>query len=149
MVIANQSLAYASLDRESWRTGLSSAVKRLRTAGSGVVIVNVIPLADEQAKHTSLLLRPAGDRFTSMAAHRDLHRDANAADRLVAEDNPGTVVFDPAAVLCDAERCGVVRNGTELYSDQIHLSRSGALLLEPALRESLKQATAHMTSPGS
>ena len=147
VVIANQSVAYASRDGESWRRGLSSAVNRLRMVGSGVVIVNVIPLADEQTRRTSLLLRPAGDRFTSMATQRDLRRDATAADLLVAEDNPGTVVFDPAAVLCDAERCSVVRNGTELYSDQIHLSRSGALLLEPALRESLKQATAQMTSP--
>jgi hypothetical protein len=69
-------------------------------------------------------------------------RDADAADRFVANQNPGTVLFDPATVLCDRERCRVAQGGTEFYSDQNHLSRAGALLLEPALLESLKASLA-------
>ncbi len=141
-VIANQSRAYATAYGDKWRASLSTVVKRLRDAGVGVVVVNVAPIADEQATRTSLLIRPAGDRYTSAATQREDRHDANTTDRLVAEDNPGTVLFDPATVLCDEARCRVVLEGTEFYSDQNHLSRSGALLLEPGLREALTRAVA-------
>jgi peptidoglycan/LPS O-acetylase OafA/YrhL len=148
VVIANQSAAYASHHADWWRTGLSSAVQRLRATGAGVVIVSIVPLADEQATRTSLWVGPAADRSTPLAAQRDWRRDAITTDRLIEQDHPGVVVFDPATVLCDAERCSVARDGAQLYSDQNHLSRPGALLLEPALRESLTRAAAQAPSPG-
>lgn len=140
VVIANQSRAYAGRDIEAWRASLSPAVRRFREAGLGVVIVNVMPFADEQATRTSLLLKPTGERYTLLPDQRVMRREADAADRLVAADNPGTVVFDPTPVFCDAERCRVAYQGIELYSDGSHLSRSGALQLEVGLRESLLQA---------
>jgi peptidoglycan/LPS O-acetylase OafA/YrhL len=146
VVIANQSAAYASHRAEWWRTGLSSAVQRFQAFGAGIVIISVAPLADEQATRTSLWVSGARDRFTLLAAQRDWRRDAIATDQLIEQDHPGVVVFDPADVLCDEERCSVARAGTELYSDQNHLSRPGALLLEPALRESLKRAAAQAPS---
>ncbi len=142
VVIANQSMAYATAQASVWQSSISSAVKRLRTAGLGVMVVAVAPTADELSTRLSLLIKPPGDRFTSVTAQLAARRDADAADHIVARDNPGTVLFDPAAVLCDRERCRVAQGGTEFYSDQNHLSRAGALLLEPALFESLKASLA-------
>ena len=116
------------------------AVARLRAAGTGVVVA-VAPLADERSVHLSLLRRSV-DRFTSLTDRLNVRRDADAADRFAADENPGTLVFDPAAVLCNDDRCLVAQGGTELYSDQNHLSRSGALRLESALRASLERVAA-------
>ena len=75
-----------------------------------------------------------------MSMQRMWRRDAVESDGLVAAGNPGTIVFDPASVLCDSERCSVVREGVPLYTDQNHLSRPGALLLTPALQDALVQS---------
>ena len=142
VIIANQSIAYATSHASVWQSSISSAVKRLRAAGLGVMVVAVAPTADELSARLTLLMKPPPDRFTSVTEQLAARRDADAADRFVANQNPGTVLFDPATVLCDRERCRVAQGGTEFYSDQNHLSRAGALLLEPALLESLKASLA-------
>jgi hypothetical protein len=142
VVVANHAIAHAAVHRASWSAGVAAAVQRFRAAGIGVMLVGAMPIADEDANRTALLVRPSGDRFTLAVAQRDLRRDANEATHVIARDNPGTAVFDPGEVLCDAERCYIARGGTQFYADKIHLSRPGALLLVPALRESLEQAAA-------
>jgi peptidoglycan/LPS O-acetylase OafA/YrhL len=151
VVIANQSLAYSAA-RESWRASLSPAVRRLRASAIGVVIVHVVPLGDEQNLQASLLFRPSGgSRFTLLASQKSGRANADTAERMVADENPGTVVFDPATLLCPDGRCRVAYEGTEYYTDRNHLSRPGALLLESglhqALRESSQIAELHAVDP--
>jgi hypothetical protein len=142
VVIANQSAAYANADDISWRRALSAAVRPLRAAGVGVMLVSVAPIGDEESARTTLLLRGAPDRYTLLSGQAAERSQATSTDRVVAADNPGTVVFDPAHTLCDEDgRCVVARGGRIYYSDRSHLSRSGALLLEPALRASLARAS--------
>ena len=49
----------------------------------------------------------------------------------------GFAVTDVGASLCDAAKCAVQINGTSLYADDNHLSRRGALLLEPVWEKAL------------
>jgi hypothetical protein len=140
VVIANQSVFYARVDE--WRGALSNGVSQLRTPGAVVVLVHVVPRGDEETMRTSLLIRPSGDRFTLRREREQARHDAIEADRFAAGQNPGTLLFDPADVLCDADRCATARGGLQLYSDTAHLSRSGALLLEQPLRALLQRAAA-------
>jgi peptidoglycan/LPS O-acetylase OafA/YrhL len=139
-VIANRSLEYPSLSEAAWRAGFSAVIRALRSSGAGVVLISPTPLADEQSRRLSLLGKSSPDRFTALDHHRDLHRHTKELERRIADENSGTIVFDPATVLCDDRRCAVARDGIQLYSDRNHLSRSGALLLQDGLREALARA---------
>lgn len=46
-------------------------------------------------------------------------------------------VTDVGATLCDASKCAVQVNGASLYADDNHLSRRGALMLEPVWEKAL------------
>jgi hypothetical protein len=43
--------------------------------------------------------------------------------------------IDPSAVLCDAQRCQTVLDGTPLYRDESHLNNVGATLIGQRYRE--------------
>ena len=58
----------------------------------------------------------------------------------VAQVRPRLDVIDPTAVFCDAERCAVTGEAGPLYSDSDHLSRAGAMRLEPLFARALGAA---------
>jgi peptidoglycan/LPS O-acetylase OafA/YrhL len=145
VVVANQSAAYSAL-QPAWPPMLSETLRRFKRAGIGVLLVSVAPIGDEDATRTSLLVTLVGlagasrDRFTDRDQTLRHRANAPAIDRLAVEENPGTVVFDPADVLCNTGRCVVAQAGSLFYSDRNHLSRSGALRLTPALTAALGEA---------
>ena len=59
-------------------------------------------------------------------------RAENADLASVLKDYPQVKVFDPADVLCDADKCRVLRDGALLYRDTHHLSYRGDLLVGEA-----------------
>jgi peptidoglycan/LPS O-acetylase OafA/YrhL len=68
------------------------------------------------------------------ADHERRQAEARRILDALAAEHPGTVVLDPATILCPTERCDIVRGGTPLYNDDNHLGRVGsALLAEPIL----------------
>jgi peptidoglycan/LPS O-acetylase OafA/YrhL len=140
-VIANMSLLeYAPVPEESWRQGLATAVRRLQSSRVNVILVTPAPYADATSRRFSLLIRAPGDRYTPLEAHITRQRTARLMELMIASENPDIVTFDPATVLCDDRRCSVARNGLQFYSDQNHLSRSGALLLIDGFRDALSRA---------
>jgi len=53
---------------------------------------------------------------------------------------PRVRVFDPASILCDAQWCWAVRDGTYLYRDAAgHLSQDGSRYLAPYLQRIIKE----------
>ena len=118
------------LDEELMRT-----VRRLRELDIQVVLLGPQPEALFRVdsvfqRSTRLGLEmPAGASRAETEARLQSSYDALTA---VAE-LPGVTLLDPLPLLCDAERCAVVRDGAPLYSDDNHLFPEAALLELPLL----------------
>ena len=71
-----------------------------------------------------------------LAEHEQRQRQLRAVlTRLQGESDFS--VTDVGATLCDHSRCAAQINGTALYADDNHLSRRGALMLEPVWEKAL------------
>jgi peptidoglycan/LPS O-acetylase OafA/YrhL len=71
--------------------------------------------------------------------HVDVFRkiSLSALQQIVAK-HPGTVrLWDPIDFLCDTEICLAKRGDTAMFTDDLHLSASGARLIAPGARDSL------------
>jgi peptidoglycan/LPS O-acetylase OafA/YrhL len=66
---------------------------------------------------------------------RDLFAAAGVA-------RPGVEILEPADLLCGAGRCRIVEDGRILYSDDDHLSATGAAAVAPLFAPALKRAAA-------
>jgi hypothetical protein len=71
-----------------------------------------------------------------LAEHEQRQRQLRTVlERLQGESSFS--VTDVGASLCDRSQCAVQVNGTALYADDNHLSRRGALMLEPVWEKAL------------
>ena len=163
VVIANRSAGYTQ-PQTGWRTvidasgvpatpenavavygaGLDDVVSTLRQAGIGVVLVQNPPESGRPAQSPSMLSRwfgrsgPGSFQPDSFLAGRS---PVAAAEVDIAARNPGTVVLDPVLVLCPGEVCPTTIADSDVYLDEWHLTRVGALQLEDAFREAIAEAS--------
>lgn len=113
--------------------GLRRTVEALARLGKNIVLVTQVPEIGHDVPSASYSARLTGrDVNTMIAPSIGEYRERTAGisvvfDKLRAE-RPITIV-DPAAVLCDAQRCRVVLDGTPLYRDDDHLSLRGCVLV--------------------
>ena len=113
--------------------GLRRTVEALARLGKNIVLVTQVPEIGHDVPSASYSARLTGrDVNTMIAPSIEEYRERTAGisvvfDKLRAE-RPITIV-DPAAVLCDAQRCRVVLDGTPLYRDDDHLSLRGCVLV--------------------
>lgn len=63
-------------------------------------------------------------------------------------ETSGVLFFDPVPSLCASGRCRLFEGGTLLYRDDHHLSRSGALALEPLLADFVISMKAKLLAQG-
>ncbi|MFZ5669665.1 MAG: acyltransferase family protein [Pseudomonadota bacterium] len=118
------------------REDLAEIVARLRARG-----LRVLLLADAPQFPFDAPACVARRGWTAC----DLDRaavDAGRADevgvlRSLAAHDPGVAFWDPAETLCGPRVCSPVRDGAILYGDAGHLSRAGALALDPDIRPAL------------
>jgi peptidoglycan/LPS O-acetylase OafA/YrhL len=118
--------------RRVFRDGLERSLAAL--AGKRVVIVYGIPEQPVNVPVEAALDRMLG-RDAPFAVTFDAYRARNAfTDAAMAEigGGAGAVLIDLGTVLCPGpDRCRVMEDGHPLYSDDNHLSLTGALSLVP------------------
>lgn len=127
-----------------WKQGVDDVVAPLRAAGIGVVIVGAVPEFPDFVDQHSLFAQAFGSKaYTIDQAEAIANRKpALDAELSVARRHPGTVVFDALPYVCDGQACATAKDGVVFYQDETHLSLEGSLLLEPGMREAIRQATA-------
>jgi hypothetical protein len=127
-------------EARTWKEALSGVVEPLRAAGIGVVIASTVPEPsyDAPAGGIAQLRRIRATRDEAIARRELTFR----AEQDVAAANPGTVIYDPLPVLCDASSCPDARGDSYLYADPRHLSVAGALELVPSLSAAIDEARA-------
>ena len=105
-------------------------VRNVRSMGSEVIwILNPIP-APENLIRSSLLF-PISDKDRSF--NRPGLDDAKLSLQNILANEVGVHVINPSDYLCSTSTCYVSKNGAEFYTDQNHLSVSGARLLSREL----------------
>ncbi len=82
---------------------------------------------------------PSDALINTLSVSREEHQNNQkiAADILHANAKGKAVLINTDDVLCDADRCPLVRAGKFLYRDTDHLSIEGALNIYPRLRAKL------------
>ncbi|MFM8156102.1 MAG: acyltransferase family protein [Actinomycetes bacterium] len=125
-----------------WKQGIDDVVAPLREAGIGVVIVGAVPEFPEFVDQHSLFAQAFGSKAYTIdqAEAIDNRKPALDAEMSVARKYPGTVVFDALPHVCDGQTCATAKDGVVFYQDETHLSLEGSLLLEPGMREAIRQA---------
>jgi peptidoglycan/LPS O-acetylase OafA/YrhL len=126
---------------EMWRRGLRRTYARLSGAGLHVVAIRGTPRAwfdvpaclSRQAAHL-----PFGGECTYERA-RSLSRLAIAAQVSAARGLPIRFI-DMNDQICSAARCGVIRNGVVVFTDDNHLTASFSRSVAPVLGERLAAA---------
>ena len=126
--------AYFELDRYSrdadFDSGFLAAVDALLAAGKRVIVVGPIPqqpfdvprlLATAKVWHQP---EPTGVPSSVFLARSEPMRDLVAK----AQERGASVVF-PHEILCDANTCGMMRDGTMLYMDSNHPSIEAARMI--------------------
>ena len=128
---------------EGYFDRLESVVEALRGAGKSVVLFYPVPETGYDIPTSLALLKQQGrdgvefSRPHAMYMQRqgDVRREL---DRLA--DNFGLAKIDPEPLMCDANACRVSASGMPLYSDDDHLSKSGAELFVPQYLAALRLA---------
>ena len=135
VVAANFGAYYREDNRDGrFAVGLERAIARLRHAGKQVVIVSPFPRFDAQILETLAKAAGRGEDLTAISQPLgDFLRDNRAAfnllDSIGSEGN--LLRIHPHAGLCDDRRCFVYGDGRAYYTDEDHLSMSGAAVLSP------------------
>jgi peptidoglycan/LPS O-acetylase OafA/YrhL len=119
--------------------GLDRTIARLLSAGRRVVLIGPVPANRiDVPEHLARLAR-AGQ--LDQAVGRDRAAVApveRQLARVAARWQPrGLVYVDPAALLCDRDRCAIVKDGRPLYFDYHHPSVAGAALIVRGFRDQL------------
>ncbi len=119
-----------------WQDGLTGVVKPLREAGIPVVIVGAVPEMPEFTDQRSLFSQAFGSKALEVSTAKSVafRKPALDAELAVADEFPGTVVFDPVPALCGADVCSSAVDGKLRYQDETHLTVDGSLLLSPGLK---------------
>ncbi len=119
--------------------GLQRTVALLESAGKSVVIMLDVPEWPFQPRdciRRPLLGQHIVDCSISRAAVLQRQAMLRAMVARIQALHPRTQVFDPMAVLCDAERCALEQQGVLTMRDSHHLSaRGSALVARQLLRD--------------
>jgi peptidoglycan/LPS O-acetylase OafA/YrhL len=114
--------------------------------GRRITIIAFIPeqrydIPRAMAMHSKFGSPPLVEVTTTEHDRRQL--DMRAAFKRLMQSSPTPFsIIDVGDELCDQTSCAVARDGTVLYADDNHLSRSGALLLRPLWREAIDNVVA-------
>ncbi len=112
---------------------LERYVARLR--GKSVTLLYPVPEVGWNPGRLNMVRHSRGmavaDIWTSFDRYRARNREALAT----LDGIDGVHRVDPAALLCENDRCYVQRDGTLFYSDDDHLSADGVRLVLPMLLE--------------
>jgi hypothetical protein len=119
---------------------LDKVVSLLKDSGKDVVLVYPVPEVGFDVPRSMALLKARGeaigDRYTPRLMYEQRQSGIRERLGLIAGKYRLSVV-DPEKVLCGRLGCRISDGDTMLYSDDDHLSGSGALLLQPAIRDAL------------
>jgi peptidoglycan/LPS O-acetylase OafA/YrhL len=122
----------------SLERGLERTFAALVKAGKRVWLLEEVPYIGYEVPDTLAQLYLTNRPFDLIAPDLALHRQEaqRFRDMLLPFEKKGLVVrLDPATILCPGAKCDVSRANVPLYKDDDHLSRQGALLLEPILNK--------------
>ena len=115
-------------------------VDRLTGMGFRVLIVGPIPMMPRSVPHC-LARYTVEECSPSRKTVEDTRRYALAALRKIKADHPGTVhLWDPVTTWCNSRTCPVRSGSAIMFTDQIHLSASGARTLLGGARADLEWA---------
>jgi hypothetical protein len=133
---------------EMWRGGLRRTYARLATAGIATVAIRGTPRTWFNVP-SCLSRRAASLPFAQACDYdrdRSLSRSAIAAQTDAARGLPIGFV-DMNDQICATTRCGVVRNGVIVFTDDNHLTASFTRSVAPVLGARLDDALRHSIQP--
>ncbi len=121
-----------------FENALLRTVKELKKHGTRVLVVGSVPEIEYHVPDTLV-------RYLSGIGHlpETSRKDYEVRQKQVlsalekVEQLEGVTVVHPQNILCDSEKCDVVRNGKVLYTDDDHLSIEGAKPIVREIREHL------------
>ena len=131
---------------EIWRRGLRRTYARLAAAGIPTIVIRGTPRTWFDVP-SCLSRRAAGLPFAGDCAYdraRSLSSVAVAAQNAAARGLPIHFV-DMNDQICAAPRCGVVRGGVVVFTDDNHLTRTFSRSVAPVLGVRLEAALAGST----
>jgi peptidoglycan/LPS O-acetylase OafA/YrhL len=135
---------------EMWRNGLRRTYARLAATGIPVVVIRGTPRTWFNVP--SCLSRSAAKLpFAEDCAY---DRDRSLSPAAIAEQTSAARGLDIRFVdlndqICAAKRCGVIRNGVVVFTDDNHLTASFSRSVAPVLGERLAAAMSSRTSESS
>jgi len=123
---------------DTWIRGLSVTLSRTELLNRGVMIVGQVPpspfispsILRPKVSTESFALLSAADRNLIVQKEND-----------VIKQHTNAVLFDTSEVLCPADKCIYSTNGKDVYSDSIHLTVEGSMLLREGYIQLLQQFT--------
>lgn len=104
-------------------TGIEGLAQTLSAEGRRLLVVTPSPVQRFAAVHC-LALRAAADCGVRISELRHYVTPAVGVIRNLATRNPNMRVFDPISFMCNAKDCPVVYDGTIVYTDDDHISRT-------------------------
>lgn len=115
----------------AFQRGLRRTVETLAAAGKRVVLVGPVPEVEASVPWTLGLAAWRGQEVDIRPSRSEFEaRNHATLSTMLRLSGLGPVtVLHPESVLCDASRCRVEEGGRTLYSDDNHLSVSGATSL--------------------
>jgi len=120
---------------------IENTVQRYRDIGVEVFLVADNPQQLYEPKDIVRKIRGGESKYLSLSVSRAEHIENQQAINAVLLQNTGGGVsyinFD--SLLCNADKCPLVKDGKSLYSDDDHLSIEGALLVYPELAQALDE----------
>lgn len=130
-------------NRPIFQDMVKHTVRTLRDRGLRVVIIAATPEAGFNVQHemTKNLMTGAHRHFTiDRTMFDDRQREVNRLlEELGQED--GVEVLYPGSLYCDGNTCKAEKDGMSLYTDDNHLSPTGAALLTPIIEKAIRPSS--------
>src|SRR5215207_4386565 len=132
-----------------WERGLRRTYARLAAAGIRTIVIRDVPRTgfDVPACLSRRAARLPFARSCTYERAASLSRSAVAAQDAALRGLPVWLI-DMNDQLCDSPRCGVVRNGVIVFTDDNHLTASFSRSLAPALGRRVAEALASHPTEG-
>ena len=124
----------AYLENPAFEMYFLDALDWLVARGHRVIMLEDVPELPS-ASYAHCLLKNMPDCAIDAARVRERSQAFSRFKALAQARHPQLQWIDPAAVLCDAQRCQTVLDGTPLYRDESHLNNVGATLIGQRYRE--------------
>lgn len=134
----------------AYELALSESVEIALASGAHVIVVSGTPDftlrpeevgrdGDASSLFETLVAPFTGETFGQSVSKEDFlkrHEPFRLVEARVVEQHPGVEWMDPWEVVCDHTLCSQIdESGTPLYSDQDHLSATGARILAKGISE--------------